>query len=240
MDRTSIRARPEGPPVMRQSWGKLLFLHWRIPAEDLRALVPERLSLDTFEGSAWVGVVPFTMWDIRPPFLPGLPILGRSHELNVRTYVHLDGVPGVWFLSLDASSPLVVLGARLTFALPYFRARMRLEQRGEAIHYHSIRADHRGPAARFEARWRIGEPLPQPEPGSLAFFLTERYCLYARRGDGLYRARILHRPWPLRRAELGEWSSTMLAAHGLERPDAPPLLHYAERLDVEVWRPRRV
>lgn len=95
IDRLSIRARPPGWPIMYQTWGKLLFLHWPAPAETLRPLIPDPLTIDAFDGAAWVGITPFTMWGVRPVFSPALPVLSSSHELNVRTYVHLSGVPGV-------------------------------------------------------------------------------------------------------------------------------------------------
>lgn len=222
---------------MHQTWDKLLFLHWPLPEEQLRPLVPTGLEIDTFDGQAWVGLTPFTMWGIRPPLLPALPLLSQSHELNVRTYVHRDGVPGVWFLSLDASNPMAVLGARLGFHLPYFRAKMQLEEEGARVHFTSQRTHPGAPAADFEAIWTWGDHLTQEaEPDSLDFFLIERYCLYAARNEQLYRARIAHRPWPLRQAELVSFSSTMLAAHGLSRPEEEPLLHgQAAPLHVEVW-----
>jgi uncharacterized protein YqjF (DUF2071 family) len=135
VDRLSVRTRPPGWPIMYQSWGKLLFVHWPVPAELLRPLIPDPLVIDTFNASAWLGITPFTMWGVRPVFLPPIPIVSQSHELNVRTYVHLDGVPGIWFFSLDASNPIAVLGARLTFYLPYFNARMSLEQRDRTIYF---------------------------------------------------------------------------------------------------------
>ncbi len=240
IDRLSIRSRPPGWPMMYQSWGKLLFMHWEMPEELLRPLLPERLTLDTWEGRAWIGVVPFTMSGVRPILLPALPGLSDSHELNVRTYVHLDGVPGVWFFSLDASNAAAVRAARFLFHLPYFRARMRLLEDAGAIRFTSRRRHFGAPAAEFEASWIPGEALPETEPGSLDFFLTERYCLYAASRRNLYRARIHHPPWPLQRAELLAHSSTMLPSHGLPQPSEPPLLHYAESLQVAVWPPERV
>jgi uncharacterized protein YqjF (DUF2071 family) len=151
IDRLSIRIRPPAWPVMYQTWGTLLFLHWPIAAERPRPLIPPRLSLDTFEGRARVSVTPFTMWGIRAAFLPSLPVLSASHELNVRTYVHLDGVPGVWFFSLDASNALAVWGARVALELPYFGACLRLQERPSAIQFASTRTHPGAPAARFEA-----------------------------------------------------------------------------------------
>jgi uncharacterized protein YqjF (DUF2071 family) len=235
--RLAIRERPEGIPVMHQDWGKLLFMHWRINAGVLRPLIPGALEIDTFDGSAWVAVTPFTMWDIRalPPLLPPLPGLSRMHELNVRTYVHLNGVPGVWFFSLDANSSIAVLTARTFFHLPYFNAEMELDQQSRTIVYASRRTETNAPAARLEATWKIGEPLPESEPGTLEFFLTERYCLYTAHKDNVYRARIAHAPWPLQRAELVAFNSTMLEAQGLPTPDHAPLLHYAEAISVDIW-----
>lgn len=240
IDRLSIRARPSGLPVMRQHWGKLLFMHWPISADLIRPLLPERLSVDTFDGSAWIGVVPFTMWGVRPTFTPPVPGLSAFHELNVRTYVHLDGVPGVWFFSLDAESALAVWGARTFFHLPYFNARMSLEQETRTILYASHRTHAGDPPAEFDATWIIKDHLPAAEPGSLSFFLTERYCLYAAHRERLFRCRIFHPPWPLQDASLSSLSSTMIESHGLPTPEGSPLLHYAEALQVDIWMLREV
>ncbi|HEV7377944.1 MAG TPA: DUF2071 domain-containing protein [Pyrinomonadaceae bacterium] len=237
LDRLAIRVRPEGQPIMHQDWGKLLFMHWRIREELLRPLIPERLQIDTFDGSAWIAITPFTMWDIRafPPYLPPVPGLSSMHELNVRTYVHLDGVPGVWFFSLDANGSVAVITARTFFHLPYFNAEMSLEESGKTIVYSSSRTEHDAPAAEFDATWKIGETLPYSHPGSLEFFLTERYCLYAAHKQKLYRCRIFHQPWPLQKAELSTLSSTMIESHGLPTPEDAPLLHYAEEISVDIW-----
>lgn len=225
---------------MRQKWGKLLFMHWRIDEQLLRPLIPEALTIDTFDGSAWIGVVPFTMWGIRASFLPPLPGAGAFHELNVRTYVYHRGVPSVWFLSLDAANRLAVWGARKFYHLPYFNARMSLDQTGNTIRYSSSRRDRRGAPAELQATWTIGEPLPRSAPSSLESFLTERYCLDTEHKGKLYRARIHHQPWPLQKAELATLNSTMIASHGLPTPPGDPLLHYAEKISVEIWPLRKI
>jgi len=241
LDRLSVRTRPPGLPIMYQSWGKLLFMHWPMPAESLRPLIPEPLAIDTHNGIAWIGVTPFTMWSVRPIFAPALPLLSESHELNVRTYVHLDGVPGVWFFSLDANNSIAVLGARLAYRLPYFKARMSLERRDRTIYFASKRTHPRAAPAEFEAAWTVGAELGEARPGSLDFFLIERYCLYSTHAGKLYRARIFHRPWPLRNANLLSCSSTMIESHGLAAPDDEPLLHQqGEPLRVRVWPRIRV
>jgi uncharacterized protein YqjF (DUF2071 family) len=225
---------------MHQKWGKLLFMHWRIDPAVLRPLIPAPLEIDTFDGSAWIGVVPFTMWGIRASFLPAIPGTSAFHELNVRTYVHHRGVPSVLFLSLDAANRLAVWGARTFYHLPYFNARMSLSQTGNTINYSSVRNDRRGAAAELNAAWKINEVLPPAVPGSLEFFLTERYALDCKHNGNLYRARIHHQPWPLQAAELVSLNSTMVESHGLPVPSGDPLLHYAEGLSVGIWPLRRV
>lgn len=236
VDRLAARHRPKGQPVMHQTWGKLLFMHWRIDEKLLRPLVPDSLEIDTYGGSAWIAIVPFTMWDIRalPPFVPPVPGLSSAHELNVRTYVHHNGVPGVWFFSLDTNSSAAVLAARAIYHLPYYYAGIDLKERGKKITYNLIRDDD-DPPADFKAEWKIGDPLPQSQPGSKEFFLTERYILYTEHDDQLYRARIHHDPWPLQKAELTKWGSTMLEASRIAQPPNAPIVHYAEEIEVEIW-----
>lgn len=213
-------------------------MHWRIDEEKLRPLIPERLKIDTFNGEAWIGVIPFTMWNVRPSFTPPVPWLSEFHELNVRTYVHYEGVPGVWFFSLDANSSVAVFGARTVFNLPYFNAEINLEQDGNRIDYSLTRTDK--PPAEFNATWTIGEKLGQSDPDSLDFFLTERYCLYARRAERINRLRIHHRPWVLFEAETQSYNSTMIESHGLPAPVDKPFLHYAEEIEVDFWSPEEV
>jgi uncharacterized protein len=244
---------------MYQNWGKLLFMHWPINPEILRPLIPSQLSIDTFAGQAWIGVVPFTMWGIRASFLPPIPGTSTFHELNVRTYVHHDGVPGVWFFSLDAANSLAVWGARTFYSLPYFNATMSLNQEENLIDYSSVRSDGRTysqffaaeaagfpadfdssksenfPQASLETSWKIGEPLPSSSPGEIEFFLTERYGLYSYRRGQLYRSRIFHDPWPLRAASVDSCKSTMIESLGIARPAGEPLLHYAESIAVDIW-----
>ena len=240
IDRLSIRERPDGLHITRQTWGKLLFMHWRLPAEVLRAHVPAQLEIDTFDGDAWIAVAPFTIWDMRASFLPPVPGLSQMHELNVRTYVHYKGVPGVYFFSLDASSALAVFGARTFFLVPYFTADMSLRQEGDSITYHSRRTHADAPAAVFDGRWTFREKLPESQPGSLEFFLTERYCFYTVSGESVYRCRIHHAPWRLRAATISPFKSTMIESHLLPTPKGKPLLHYSEELTVDVWTLEKV
>jgi uncharacterized protein YqjF (DUF2071 family) len=233
-DRLSIRRRPAGSPIMYQSWGKLLFMHWQIPAQALRQLIPDRLTIDTFEGKAWVALTPFTVWDARPIFTPPLPWVSHFHEINVRTYVFLDGVPGVWFFSLDANSLVAVTAARAFFHLPYRKATMSLDEQDKTIIYSSAREDA-GPPAEFKGTWTVGDNLPEAAPGSLDFFLTERYCLYTSHEERLYRCRIHHRPWPLQEARLSAYKASLIESNGLPTPAGEPLLHSGGPVNVEVW-----
>jgi uncharacterized protein YqjF (DUF2071 family) len=220
---------------MHQKWGKLLFMHWRLDPKLLRPLVPQGLEIDTFDGSAWIAIVPFTMWDIRafPPYAPAVPGLNSMHELNVRTYVHLNGTPGVWFFSLDCNNTAAVFGARTFYYLPYYNAKITLEQNDLEIVYSLNRTDE--PPANFHASWTIGQPIPHSESDSLDFFLTERYCLFSEHKGKLYRSRIHHPRWPLQTATLNSHSSTMISACNLPEPADPPILNYAEEIAVDIW-----
>jgi len=238
IDRLAPRLRPSGWPVLHQRWHGLVFLHWPMPAEALRALLPAGIEIDLFEGEAWVGVTPFSVSRMRPSLLPPLPLLSEAHEINVRVYVVRDGVPGIWFPSLEITNPLAKWGARIAYRLPYFRAAMRVGQRGEAFSFQSERTD--APPAAFDLEWRLGAPCAPAQPGTLEFFLIERYVLYSGAGGRLLRARIHHRPWPLREATVLRLASTLLDADGLPAPATPPLAHaQAEPFDVEVWPPTR-
>jgi uncharacterized protein YqjF (DUF2071 family) len=235
LERVAIRERPDGQPLMHQKWGKLLFMHWRIEEAELRPLIPEQLEIDTFDGSAWIGIIPFTMWDIRafPPYLPAVPGLSSTHELNVRTYVHYNRVPGVWFFSLDCNSTAAVMAARAFYHLPYFNAHIDLEQHINTVDYALKRIDH--PPGYFNGSWNIGETIPFSHPDSLEFFLTERYLLYSEYEGELFRARVYHEPYELYKAELTNFGSTLLEPKQIPQPKTQPILHYAEQVSVDIW-----
>ena len=223
-------------------WEKLLFMHWPLPVSALTPLLPPGIQLDTFEGEAWLGLVPFLMRDVHPGGLPPVPGLSAFPELNVRTYVTVNGVPGVWFFSLEAANPIAVRLARTGFHLPYFDARMHVQTRGEAVQFASKRSHRNAPPATFSAQYRPLQEVPT-EPTALIHFLTARYGLYSADGQGrLYRADIYHPTWPLQRAEVGfeRLPDEMTAQLGLGLPAVPPLLHYAEGLEVKAGLPYRV
>ena len=243
LDRTAHRPwpLPAGPWVMAQSWHDLLFAHWRIDAALLRPHIPAALELDTFEGQAWIAVVPFRMSGVRLRFTPALPWLSAFPELNVRTYVVAESKPGVWFFSLDAGNPLAVAMARAWFHLPYFRARMNCQDASGWIHYASERT-HRGvPAGVLETKYRPTGEIFEAGRETLEHFLVERYCLYAADPSGrIHRGEIHHPPWHLQAGEAELTRNTMVEAAGLAHPSHKPLLHFARRQDVVVWAPRRI
>lgn len=241
--RLALREPPAGAPLLRQQWGELLFLHWPVPAELLQPHLPPRLRPDIHDGTAWLAIVPFEMSKVRTRYTPAVPGTHQFLELNVRTYVHLDGVPGVWFFSLDATSPLAVWVARTFFHLPYLRATMRLDQPGPDLRQFTATRTHGGaPPATFRATWKLGAPLPPAEPGSLAFFLTERYCLYAsnKARTKLYQGRVAHAPWPLRAAQLLHLESTLIEGHGLPTPTGAPVVHAGGTVQVALWPMQQV
>lgn len=223
---------------MGQSWEDLLFAHWRVDAEAIRALVPAELRVDEHDGSAWLGITPFVLTGFRLRGTLPLPVVSRFPELNVRTYVTVEDKPGIWFFSLDTASRGAVEVARRVYRLPYFHARMTVEPRGGRIAYTSSRRGSTRPFV-FEAAYGPAEAAAsEPRAGTLEHFLTERYCLYAHDAAGLCRAEIHHPPWRIRRAE-AELALNTMPPDGIEAA-GEPLLHLAERQDVVIWPLERV
>ena len=232
--RTDHRPWPVPPRrwTWRQSWRDLLFLHWPVPSAALRPFVPEGLAVQEFDGTSWIGVVPFRMAGVMRRPLPDLPGVSAFPELNVRLYVEAEGKAGVWFLSLDATNPLAVWAARTFFHLPYHRADIALSPRGGRIAY---RAARRRGDARFEATYGPDGAPYEAASGTLDRWLTERYCLYAEApGGALLRNDVHHAPWPLQPAVADIRVNTMAAPYGIEL-SGPPLCHFARRIDVVVW-----
>lgn len=219
----------------RQSWNELLFIHYRCDARDLRALVPDALKIQEYDGSAWIGVVPFEMNRVMRRPLPDLPWFSNFLELNVRLYVEKDGRPGVWFLSLDATNPLVVWGGQKFFGLPYRRADIESMPKplGEG-QYRSRRLGSNEPAeleVQFET---FGEDY-FAKPGTLELFLTERYCFYSETRGELHRSDVHHLPWPLKKVSGEVLLNTVLPKIPL--PKQEPLFHFSHGVDVVCWNP---
>jgi uncharacterized protein YqjF (DUF2071 family) len=228
---------PDRWPVIRQEWRHLLFVHWVVDAGAVQRLLPPGLDVDTFDGQAYVGLVPFTVRGTRPPLLPPLPVVSRFHEVNLRTYVHRGGrEPGVWFFSLDATSRATVIGARAWFRLPYHFARIRMElEPGVQVGFECSRP---GPKpAGCSLRYRPAGPVRMAEPGSLEYFLAERYILYASDGDGLRQGRVAHEPYPLQPGEVDGMQETLSAAASVPATRGDRLVHYASGVSVRIYAP---
>jgi uncharacterized protein YqjF (DUF2071 family) len=227
---------PDGPWVMTQTWHDLLFAHWPVDEKALRPHVPAGFEIDTFDGQAWIAVVPFRMTNVAPRGVPALPWVSAFPELNVRTYVRVNGRPGVWFFSLDAANPVAVGVARTLVHLPYFTASMGVEQKEGWTWYHSQRTSPKGKPAEFRARYRPTGPVSPPVEGTLEHFLTERYCLFTvDQAFHAYSLDIHHPRWPLQTAEAEITVNTMAEAVDIRLPSMAPLLHFSKRQDMVAW-----
>lgn len=237
IDRIAPTRRPNETVIGYQSWWDLLFLHWRLPAAEVEPLIPKGLTLDTWNGDAWIGLVPFTIRGVRPRGLPAVPLLSSTHETNLRTYVHREGRdPGVLFFSLDASNPLAVLTARSVFKLPYFRAVMSMKRQASEAHYESRRLwpDPAGATTRIQAE--VGERIGEAAPGTLEHFLIERYILYAQLSPKrLYQGRVWHVSYPLRTARVTTCEQSLLEAAGLKQPGAPDHVVFSDGVSIELF-----
>jgi uncharacterized protein YqjF (DUF2071 family) len=230
---------PATPWVLRMKWHDLLFAHWAVPAAQLRPLVPSALELEEFDGSAWLGVVPFLMTGTMLRGLPDVPSFSDFPEINVRTYVRFGDKPGVWFFSLDADNRLAVLAARFWTGLPYFTARISMRRGEERVDYYTQRLDSpRGLV--FDASYAAtSQPAPAPR-GSIEEWFTERYCLYTVDDGRVNRLEIHHPPWQLERATMELRQNDLVSPLGFRVDDRPSHLHFSRVQDVVAWSPSRV
>lgn len=233
----TLRATPPEPvrrAAMLNRWSDVSFLHWRVDPAVVRPLVDPALEIDTFDGSAWVGLVPFHI-AMRPPFVPAVPVATTFPESNVRTYVRdATGSRGLWFLSLDVPRSAAVVAARLALGLPYAWSAMSIERRDGRIVYSSRR---RAPSAgaRSDVAVRVGGPIHRPD--ELALFLTARFRLFGRGPIGLFRVQVEHPPWSLHRAKALSVRDELVPAAGLPIQDDTPLVHASPGVDVRVAFP---
>ena len=219
----------------RQNWYNLAFAHWPTPVSELRRLIPKGLKIQEFDGTSWVGVVPFRMTGVMRRPLPDIPWVSAFPELNVRLYVERDGKPGVWFLSLDASNPLAVWAAKRFFHLPYWHSRMNFNGSEAGFHLSCQYSSH-DRKMKFEANYQPTGDVFTAQPGTLEQFLVERYCLYSQSPNGrLYRCEVQHQPWPLQKAEGTIHADELLAPHGLSTHGVAPHLLYSRGVEVVVW-----
>lgn len=246
-------APPVRRPVMLQHWRRLTFLHWRYPPSAVQALLPAGLEVETFDGAAWVGLVPFLMDRVRPPGAPPAPWASRFPETNVRTYARgPGGRDAIWFLSLDAARLGAVLVARAGYALPYFWSRMSVRlggsgdghdtggpgSGGDRLRYRCRRRWPGRAGARCDADVELGTPFEPAELGPLDHFLTARYRLWTVARGRLAAAEAEHLPWSLRRARVVDLRQDLLQAAGLPAPDGTPVVHASDgvRVRIGAWR----
>lgn len=236
MDRVAPTRAPEGiAPSGHQTWKHLLFAHWSVPADAMRAVVPPELELDLWDGRAWVGVVPFAMQDIRPAWVPEAFAMDFL-ETNLRTYVSYRGEPGVFFFSLEASSLLAVKAARWGWGLPYFHADMSASFEGEEKAASSRRSGD--PSATLDTRFVVEDALGPSAPSSFEFFLLERYYLFNLRRGAVWKGHVHHVPYPAHRARVLSMSCGLVGAAGLPAVTTPPeVAHYSPGVDVAVYGP---
>ncbi|HEY5153087.1 MAG TPA: DUF2071 domain-containing protein [Acidimicrobiales bacterium] len=227
------------PACQIHQWNDLTFLHWRYDPDQVQRLLPHGLRVETFDGSAWVALVPFRM-QVTLPHAPTLPWVSHFPETNVRTYVTgPDGTVGVWFLSLDASRLGAVAVARSTYHLPYFWSHMGIGRAGPVISYTSQRRWPGPVGARCEVAVEIGAAYLPGEATDLEHWLTARWRLFSATSDGLRHALADHPPWPLRHARVLHLDQDLVTAAGLPEPEGPPLVHWSPGVEVRVGFPRR-
>ncbi len=232
IDRMAPTLRPTRKPRGFQQWRSLLFLHWPVPIASLRPLVPPALELDLYDGTAYVGIVPFAMHGVRSRWWPA-SFAFNFLETNVRTYVHYKGRPGVYFFSLDAASGLAVWAAKRFWGLPYHRAEMSMKQDGNETIYQTVR--HRS-EARLAVRYRVGKPLGAFRPDTLDFFFLERYLLFLQRRSRICVGQVHHTPYPAHQVDLLDIAQSLVSANGLPACQGPPAFaHFAPGVDVEIY-----
>ena len=226
--------------VMNHSWEDLTFIHWSFPIDVVQAVLPPGLTVHSYDGKAWVALVPFRIVT-RLPGLPAVPWLSRLPETNVRTYVKdHTGRVGLWFCSLDADRLAAVVAARVSYRLPYFWSVMSMQKNGNEITYDSKRKWPAPAGATSHVRMRIGDSIAPSELTSLEHFLTARWTLFSAHKRGLHYANIHHSPWPLHRAELLSLDETVFAAAGLPSGEGDPVVHFSEGVRVRIGPPHPV
>lgn len=234
IDRWTPRNRPAGTPIMRQNWEDFLFLHWPIDPTLVRPLVPDAFEIDVYDSHGWISLTPFCVTGLHIRSAPEIPGLTDFAELNFRTYVHYQGVPGVWFFSLDASRILPVLGAHIFFDLPYHNATIEMHKENGDCTFSTRRG---ADGTEFSAAWRSGRLLAAPDVDSLAYFLTERYCVYAGKGENITRTQIHHTPWTLSEGDVSFFRSNIFSTYNLPRPTSNPIAYASHQFGVEFWPP---
>ena len=225
---------------MRMTWENLTFLHWAYPAEDVQRLLPQGVDVETWAGEAWVSLVPLYM-RVRPPFGPAVPRLTTFPETNVRTYVTgPGGHPGVWFFSLDATNPAAVAAGRTALGLPYFLSKMHFTRDGDSLRYEGRRAGPQAGRASHRIEVDAGGEIANADLTEFDHFLTARFRMWSVNRGAVLLSDQEHAPWRLRRATVRSLEQDLLEHAGLPGPTAPPIVHFADRMNVRVGRPHIV
>ncbi len=251
IDRISQAIRPAERAIGYHKWRNLLFAHWQVPVEEISPLIPKSLTVDTYNGMAFVGLVPFEMHGIRPWWSPAIPGVSSFLETNVRTYVHRNGKdPGVWFCSLDASSSLAVRIARWGWHLNYYHAKMSVNTMGNRVEYQSIRQEKQNLNCGTNIQIEYGDFIKSDSktlspgmatPDTLEHWFAERYILYSEKKNGtLLSGRVHHEPYVVRDVTLLKMEETLLKAAGLTVSNQPEHLLFCKGVDVEVFPLRPV
>lgn len=222
--------------IMRQTWSNLLFLHWPIPPETLRPHIPSSLQIDTFDRSAWLGVVVFVMEGIYPRGLSSVSLTPKFSEVNVRTYVQCDGKPGVYFMSLDVDDWASYTIAKRWYRLSYHPAQISIQKEGQTFHYESIRKGKTNTPITCKGTYTPLSDVYFPEKGTLDHWLTERYCLYSTDNKAnIYCGEIHHRPWPLQKAETEICMNTLFSPFNFDLTGIKPISHFSKGIDTLIW-----
>ena len=232
LDRLTPAKRPDERPIGYQRWRSLLFLHWQVSEEELRPLIPASLSLDLYDNAAYVGLVLFSMEGVRARWWPEL-LSSQFLETNVRTYVHYQGKPGIYFMSMDANHRPAVWAARRGWSLPYHHAKMEMNKDDQRIDYQLIRS---GAGTSHQTRYQVGPALGPSEPNTLENFLLERYFLFVEHRNRLCCAQVHHVPYPAHSVEVTQCQDDLLSSAGLENVSGhPQLAHFVPGVDVEIF-----
>lgn len=227
--------------IMRQTWKNVLFLHWPIPLEKLRPHIPTSLQIDTYKGTAWLGIILFVLEGIYPFGLSSISLTPKFPEINVRTYVTYNGKPGIYFLSIDVDNWASLKIAKHWYHLPYHSAHISFQKEGESFHCHSVRRENRNDPLSFHCKYASVSDVYAPKEGTLDHWLTERYCFYSsNNGVSIYCGEIHHQPWPLQKAKIELVNHTLFTPFHFDLPEEKPVIHFSPGVDSLMWNIKKI
>ncbi|MGV3467279.1 MAG: YqjF family protein [Heyndrickxia sp.] len=227
--------------IMRQAWRNVLFLHWPVPVEKLRPHIPSSLQIDTFKGSAWLGIILFVLEGIFPLGISSLSLTPSFPETNVRTYVKYNGKPGIYFMSIDVENWASLKIAKRWYRLPYHSAQIFYQKEGQNFNFHSIRKDNESPSIYLKGQYSPISEVYYAKEGTLDHWLTERYCLYSSNNvASIYCGDIHHQPWPLQKAEIDLVRNTLFTPFNFDFSKVKPIAHFSTGLDSLMWNIKKL